>query len=91
MKFLLTEEYDFKYIVNFTATPFEKQKHYLHNVIYRYGLSEAIADGVVKKVHYLAQGDASLKELDVETQQLELAIDQLKKLKGEFSRAQGDH
>lgn len=84
LDFVLSPEYNFKHIVNFTATPFEKQSIYLHNVIYRYGLTQAIEDRIVKNVRYLAQGTPDLSDIKVETQQLELAIQQLKRIKKEF-------
>ena len=89
LDFILSIKYDFKYIVNFTATPFatqstKKEKVYLHNVIYRYGLQNAIKDGVVKTVWYIPQGEAKLKGIAVEKQQLESAIEVLQKIKQEF-------
>ena len=86
LKFLLATKYNFKYIVNFTATPFEEQKRYLHNVIYRYSLNEAIDDRVVKEVRYLTRGDANLEEIDIETQQLQLADQQLNEIRKTFKK-----
>ena len=83
-EFLMNEHYNFKYILNFTATPFEAQDKYLHNVIYRYSLNDAIQEKIVKDVRYLPQGDIDASIINAEKQQLKLAVEQLKKLKDLF-------
>ena len=49
-EFLDNPDYEIKNIINFTATPFEAKDIYFHNVIYRYGLMEAIKDKVIKDI-----------------------------------------
>ena len=85
LEFLMDKQYDFKYILNFTATPFQEQKIYLHNVIYRYSLNDAIQKKIVKDVRYLPQGNIDPNTVNVERQQLQLAIEQLGRLKEKFT------
>jgi len=51
LKFLLNADYGFRYIVNVTGTPYT-DNDYFPDVVYRYGLKQAIADKVVKKPNY---------------------------------------
>lgn len=51
LRFLVHDDYAFRYIVNVTGTAY-LAKHYFPEVIYRYGLKQAIADQVVKKPNY---------------------------------------
>ncbi|MGD0816690.1 MAG: DEAD/DEAH box helicase family protein, partial [Verrucomicrobiota bacterium] len=51
MKFLQSPEYWFHLIVNVTGTPYV-ENDYFPDVVCRYGLKQAIADGVVKKPDY---------------------------------------
>jgi len=51
MKFLQHPDFDFRQIVNVTGTPYVGDD-YFPDVIYRYGLKQAIADKVVKKPNY---------------------------------------
>jgi type III restriction enzyme len=51
MKFLQHEDFGFRQIVNVTGTPYVEDT-YFPDVIYRYGLKQAIADKVVKKPNY---------------------------------------
>jgi type III restriction enzyme len=51
MKFLRSEEFGFRSVVNVTGTPYVKND-YFPDVIFRYGLKQAIADKVVKKPNY---------------------------------------
>lgn len=83
-EFLDNADYKIKNIINFTATPFEGINTYLHNVIYRYGLMDAIKNDVIKDVKYLPKGDEKISEIQAEKQQFLLAIEQLDKLKKEF-------
>jgi len=48
LKFLLNADYGFRYIVNVTGTPYTNDD-YFPDVVYRYGLKQAIVDKVVKK------------------------------------------
>ena len=51
LKFLLNPDYGFQFIVNVTGTPYVTDD-YFPDVIYRYGLKQAIEDKVVKKPDY---------------------------------------
>lgn len=51
LRFLLNPDYDFRYIVNVTGTPYIGND-YFPDVVYRYGLKQAIAEHVVKKPNY---------------------------------------
>ena len=51
MKFLLHEDFGFRLIVNVTGTPYVGND-YFPDVVFRYGLKQAIADKVVKKPNY---------------------------------------
>lgn len=53
-KFLINPEFDFKYIVNFTGTPYINNE-YFSDVIYRYSVNKAIADHIVKTPSYLIE------------------------------------
>lgn len=83
-EFLDNADYKIKNIINFTATPFEATNTYLHNVIYRYGLMDAIKNDVIKDIKYLPEGDEKISEIQAEKQQFLLAIEQLEKIKKEF-------
>jgi type III restriction enzyme len=54
MKFLLKADYGFRFIVNVTGTAYlgNDRDDYFPDVIYRYGLKQAIANEVVKKPNY---------------------------------------
>ena len=51
MKFLQNEDFGFRQIVNVTGTPYVGDD-YFPDVVFRYGLKQAIADKVVKKPNY---------------------------------------
>ncbi len=51
MKFLLHEDFAFRYIVNVTGTPYVDDD-YFPDVVFRYGLKQAIEDKIVKKPDY---------------------------------------
>lgn len=51
MKFLQHEDFGFRQIVNVTGTPYVEDD-YFPDVVFRYGLKQAIADKVVKKPNY---------------------------------------
>lgn len=51
MKFLQSPDYWFQFIVNVTGTPYV-ENDYFPDVVFRYGLKQAIADEVVKKPDY---------------------------------------
>lgn len=52
IEFLKDKEYNFKYIVNVTGTPYygSDNNDYFNDVIYRFGLKQAVDKGIVKKV-----------------------------------------
>lgn len=51
-EFLLDNSYNFNYILGFTGTAYINND-YFNDVIYRYSLKDAIADGFVKKINYI--------------------------------------
>ena len=51
-KFLVNEEFNFSFIVNFTGTPYIDDE-YFSDVIYRYPVSKAITEHIVKTPSYL--------------------------------------
>lgn len=85
-EFLFNSDYNIKNIINFTATPFEAKNTYLHNVVYRYGLMEAIKNKVVKDIKYLPEGDETISEIQAEKQQFLLAVGQLNEIKIKFKK-----
>lgn len=52
IEFLKDKEYNFKYIVNVTGTPYygSDNNDYFNDVLYRFGLKQAVDKGIVKKV-----------------------------------------
>jgi len=54
MKFLQHEDFGFRQVVNVTGTPYV-ENDYFPDVVFRYGLKQAIADKVVKKPNYKEQ------------------------------------
>lgn len=52
IEFLKDKDYNFKYIVNVTGTPYfgSDKNDYFNDVIYRFGLKQAVEKGIVKKV-----------------------------------------
>jgi type III restriction enzyme len=53
-KFLVNEDFNFNFIVNFTGTPYIDDE-YFSDVIYRYPVSKAISEHVVKTPSYLIE------------------------------------
>ena len=53
-KFLVSEDFNFKYIVNFTGTPYINDE-YFSDVVYRYPVSKAITEHIVKTPSYLIE------------------------------------
>ena len=51
LKFLLNADFGFQFVVNVTGTPYVEDE-YFPDVVFRYGLKQAIADKVVKKPDY---------------------------------------
>lgn len=54
--FLLSSDYNFKYILGFTGTAYIKD-NYFNDVIYRYSLRQAVNDKMVKMVDYISKND----------------------------------
>lgn len=51
LSFLKSKEYDFSYHLGLTGTPYVDNE-YFHDIIYRYGIKQAIEDKVVKSIDY---------------------------------------
>lgn len=49
--FITNSDYDFVYHIGVTGTPYIGND-YFHDVIYRYGISQAMEDGVIKRIDY---------------------------------------
>jgi len=56
-EFLLSPEYNFRYILGFTGTAYIDNE-YFNDVIYRYSLREAIEDKIVKNIEYVQKDDS---------------------------------
>ena len=61
-EFLLSTDYNFKYIVGFTGTAYIKDD-YFNDVIYRYSLRQAVNDKMVKMVDYVSKNDDADSEI----------------------------
>ena len=55
--FLLSEDYNFKYILGFTGTAY-LENEYFNDVIYRYSLREAIEDKIIKNIDYVFKDES---------------------------------
>lgn len=60
--FLLSPEYNFKYILGFTGTAYIKDS-YFNDIIYRYSLRQAVNDKMVKMVDYVSKNDDAEDEI----------------------------
>lgn len=58
--FLTNPDYGFHYLLGLSGTPYIKDD-YFHDVIFRYGLHQAMEDGVVKKINYKVEESATAK------------------------------
>ena len=58
--FLMNPDYGFHYLLGLSGTPYINDD-YFHDVIYRYGLHQAMEDGVVKKINYKVEESATDK------------------------------
>lgn len=56
-KFLLSEEFGFRYMLGFTGTAYVENE-YFPDVLYRYSLRQAIEDRVVKNVDYVQEDES---------------------------------
>lgn len=61
-EFLLSSDYNFKYILGFTGTAYIKDE-YFNDVIYRYSLRQAVNDRIVKMVDYVSKNDDADPEI----------------------------
>lgn len=61
-EFLLSTDFNFKYILGFTGTAYIKDD-YFNDVIYRYSLRQAINDKMVKMVDYVSKNDDAEPEI----------------------------
>jgi type III restriction enzyme len=66
-EFLLSKDYDFKYILGFTGTAYIKDD-YFTDVIYRYSLRQAVNDKMVKSVDYVSRNDDA--EIEIKFQEI---------------------
>ena len=55
-EFLLSDKYQFKYILGLTGTAYSDDD-YFNDVIYRYSIRQAVEDHVVKSVEYVAKDE----------------------------------
>ncbi|MDI1472993.1 DEAD/DEAH box helicase family protein [Thermodesulfovibrio sp. 1176] len=55
--FLLSSDYNFKYMLGFTGTAYIEDE-YFNDVIYRYSLRQAVDDKVVKMVDYVSKDES---------------------------------
>jgi type III restriction enzyme len=60
--FLLSNEYNFKYMIGFTGTAYIKDD-YFNDVIYRYSLRQAVNDKIVKMVDYVSKNEDAENEI----------------------------
>lgn len=60
--FLLSTDFNFKYILGFTGTAYIKDD-YFNDVIYRYSLRQAVNDRMVKMVDYISKNDDAEDEI----------------------------
>lgn len=60
--FLLSTDYNFKYMLGFTGTAYIKDD-YFNDVIYRYSLRQAVNDKMVKMVDYVSKNDDAEDEI----------------------------
>jgi len=66
-EFLLSAEFNFKFIVGLTGTAYIKDE-YFNDVIYRYSLRQAVNDKMVKMVDYVSKNDDA--ELEIKFQEI---------------------
>lgn len=65
--FLVSAEYNFKYVLGFTGTAYVKDE-YFNDVIYRYSLRQAVNDKIVKMVDYVSKNDDA--DLEIKFQEI---------------------
>lgn len=57
---LINEDYNFKYVLGFTGTPYIGN-NYFNDVIFKYSLKKALEEKKVKQIHYLSDDETNLK------------------------------
>ncbi|HPX84501.1 MAG TPA: DEAD/DEAH box helicase family protein [Bacilli bacterium] len=62
-EFLISKNYNFKYILGFTGTAYIDNEYFV-DVIYRYSLRQAIDDRVVKTISYVAEDQGTNKDYE---------------------------
>jgi len=60
-EFLLSQKYNFKYMLGFTGTAYLNDE-YFNDVIYRYSVRQAVDDKIVKSVDYVTKDEIRGKE-----------------------------
>jgi len=55
--FITNEEYDFQYLLGLSGTPYIGDE-YFHDIIYRYGIKQAMDDSIVKKIDYKVEEES---------------------------------
>lgn len=56
--FLLSTDFNFKYLLGFTGTAYTNDE-YFNDVVYRYSIRQAVDDKVVKSIDYVAEDEVS--------------------------------
>lgn len=62
-EFLISKDYNFKYILGFTGTAYIDNEYFV-DVIYRYSLRQAIDDRVVKTISYVSEDQGTNKDYE---------------------------
>lgn len=71
--FLTNQEYDFQYLLGLSGTPYIGDE-YFHDVIYRFGLRQAMEIGVIKKIDYKVEEESTREKGFDETYQNHIAL-----------------
>ncbi|MGD9973210.1 MAG: DEAD/DEAH box helicase [Desulfatirhabdiaceae bacterium] len=71
--FLVSREYDFRYMLGVTGTPYIGDE-YFHDVIYRFSLKQAMEANIVKKIDYKVEASTTKDNGFDETWQNHLAV-----------------
>jgi type III restriction enzyme len=66
--FIVNPDYDFQYILGLSGTPYIGDE-YFHDVIYRYGLKQAMEDGIIKRIDYKVEEESTKEKGFDETYQ----------------------
>lgn len=66
--FITNGEYGFQYLLGLSGTPYIGDE-YFHDVIYRYGIKQAMEDGIVKKIDYKVEEESTKEKGFDETYQ----------------------